>query len=275
MKKMKILKLVLLTIIVMVIIFSIITTISVFCFTEGVAKVCYNCGFYNISSKLYAYKYSRSMDTNYIIKSCNISLENNMYENYVQYYEQWIKDVEYLDNIAEMNKNNYENDKLAVIVKSSLINEDNYYKNFYINSLYEIDKPTKAIHIATQDFFANAENNISYTTPASYSLNIVLDNSKDFEWLELKNNNGKSLATLLIAYGQNVRNNFYEINDVLDKDEIYFLNYCRNSLVVINNIIEIDREVNGFINDSDVLDLNKCIIDINNAIASIVENMNE
>lgn len=260
-KSKSIIKLSLITLSIILGLIIIILTIGVFCFTESFAKLSYSCGLYSISSSLYDLQYKNTADINYIVKACNIDIESKNYSSYIKHYEKFESDKEYSNYIEFLNNNNYSNNKLSILAKSSLVNEDNYYKNKYVYALINEKLYEKAVTYATCEWNYNIE--INYLNPSVYLLHYVIDNQSTRDIL-LTNN---EMVENLILYYEELCIYYQDVNNVDDLDIVYFVNFCNYCITLSSDILKLDSFSNIIDEDKENVIIHNIAI-FNNNISS-------
>ena len=120
-----------------------------FVFPYKLARDMYDLGFNTYAVKLYdrAYEKDKSnIDALYMALNISIKLEDNL--KIEEYYEEFSSNENYYTFIEAIDKSNYKKDT-GVLIKSTLLSEDNYLKNRYINALINLGKIEEAVHNTT------------------------------------------------------------------------------------------------------------------------------
>lgn len=117
-----------------------------FVFPYNLAREAYDLGFNTYALKLYDRAYNKdadNVDALYMALNLSIKLERN--EKTETYFEAFCADANYTKYINNIDKENYKKNT-NVLIKSTLLSEDNYLKNRYVAALIAQDKLDKAIN---------------------------------------------------------------------------------------------------------------------------------
>lgn len=111
------------------------------------AKFLYNMNWNTYAEKLYEkdYEDNQNVDSLYMALNISIKLEND--SKVVELYEKFSKNSEYSSYINFVNSENLKLETSPAI-KSTMLNEDNYLKNEYIQSLVNLGEDNKAFKFA-------------------------------------------------------------------------------------------------------------------------------
>lgn len=231
---------ILVTLLIMIISITILFTAFAFVFPKTSAKFFYDLGGLNTSSNLYYRDYNRTNDIHSLAYALNLSIENNNSNKIIKYSDQFFNHKNYDDYIQKLNTLNLQSD-LIPLVKSTVINEDNYYKNMYVQALIKKNKIDEAFYFASNNldivhsitnlgcytfswFFKDKyinlfnENYLNTDTPVGKIINDYFYQSYDFYFdnITAVNHENKPYFIALANRIDNVGRNVYYINSVVE-----------------------------------------------------------
>ncbi|MBE5735008.1 MAG: hypothetical protein E7361_00950 [Clostridiales bacterium] len=225
-------------------------------------------GLKKIASNLYMSEYNRSLDINYVAKACNIDLEISDYMSYIEDYSLMQQNERYADYINYLNRTNY-NSNIDVLTKSSLIDEDNYYKCKLVKALFLCNETNQAVTIVKENLQANIGKNINYLQPDNYYMSTMLTCVKSYTYFVDGGDN--SILGLLCTYYNNLESYRSILEEQSGIDNIYLVNFYRRILLVGSNILEIDINIENDVISDEIKDtITNVITDINNKISELI-----
>ena len=265
-------KTILFTILILIGIFLILASTILIFFPKVAGNFCYDLGWNALSTKLYLNDYKSSNDINSVMKAIDISIEDNNYSNIIISYEQAIQNTKYTEFINLKNTNNYNNQNINVIAKSSLINEENYYLNKYVLSLTKTNKFSKALELSLTELKSAFTMDLDYKNIRNYSINTLIkdnylniDFTKNIEILET------SILTCLDNYYDKLFNEYQNLNLQNNLDIVHFINFCNRILTVSNDIININANITqNIITETKIQEIQNNKTTINNKILEVI-----
>ena len=102
------------------------------------------------AQKLYEKDYSKSGEVNSLYMALNISIKHNNDDKIVELFEEFYKHDSYESYIAAVDESNLKTET-APAIKATLLNEDNYLKNHYIQALINKNEDNKAFQFAVRE----------------------------------------------------------------------------------------------------------------------------
>lgn len=159
MKINQVVKTIILTFLAMIIASAIFFCFMVMIFPKTSARFMYNLGNNALASKFYYKDYKNTNDITTLALALDLAIEleqvqnNNqtIINNIINYSNEFFSHANYSDYIEQLNARNNKMD-LSILIKSTIINEDNYYKNIYINNLIKSKKIDLAFEFALLNF---------------------------------------------------------------------------------------------------------------------------
>lgn len=238
-----IIKNILITLGILVAIFIISIVIFVFCFTGQFAKTMYNLGNKGLALNYYVMDYNNHNSISSIKLACDISIELENMKKYEEAYQLFCKDNRYDDYIEAINTRNAQNTKLSLIVRSSLINENNYYKNMYMRSLIA-NNNNLAKGFVKENIAELNDTTVSYLQPCTYLLDTYLKYSDNYSIGAEKIDDTTNVMQVLKGYNTQLLAQYNEVSGILNIDNLRFLAYCRHFIIVLSNIKTLCSEIN-------------------------------
>ncbi len=242
--KKSILKSALATLVIMVVAFAIFSVVMLLGFTRVSADFVYSLGMDRLASSLYAREYEKSGDLYYCYKSLCVKIKINDNYGIVKTYEKFVADENSADFIANIDSKNRQLN-IGVLEMSAMLNEGNYLRNKYINSLVRIGETERAFGYAISDF-SNYES-YTFSDTGYYSLGIFVNNSTA-GFYETPDGYTDSIINCLQDYFDRLYSQFNEHKDTevkVEKAELIAISYRLMSVGNdINNVYTASETVN-------------------------------
>ncbi len=265
-KENSILKTVLITLITLISITIVCCLIFWFFFPVTTANICYNLGLYESSASLNIRDYNNTKNINSIAKATDTYIYLQDYEKYIDAFELFYQDENYFAYINDLNTKNYNNKEFNIVTKSSLINENNYYCNYYIKSLIKNDEISKAKSFVLENIVEYSKTQIDYLTPDNYLLSNMVD-IKEYSWFIEQNFNNKSILEIIYSNFNIMYEEILLLNNETNIDEIYFLNFSRTSLMIGLDIQEIcNNHIQNILSTDNILTLQAKLTELDGII---------
>ena len=207
-------------------------------FPKNLADITYDMGMDSYSAKLYErhYKKTNNLDSLYLALNLSIKTEND--EKVVKLFEEFYNNENYTAYIYFVNSQN-NNVKASSIVKSTLLNEDNYLKNKYIQSLLAENHYVKAFDFAIADRMVESP---TYTNMGNYLFTHFLIRSNiDYFCNKFYTTDIAYEETLLCKLENYVLALNTEFSDKFEKGvgEEYIIAMANRILQVANNVLNL------------------------------------
>lgn len=237
--KKTILKTILITFVVLIALTGILTGLMFGVFTKTTAGIAYDLGNDKLASKLYYKSYKKSGDIECIYRALNIEIKFMNNDTTAEYFEYFESDDEYEEFMNALKKRN-ENANAGILEKSSLLFEDNYLENNYINALCGIGdtQKEKALDRAIAQFKESKEKTFALGDIGLYTLSsFILDDDvfdKVYEGFE------KTLIEEMQEYfdGLCAKLNSIDSSELTDLEKAY-------TIAIGNRIITIGKDINS------------------------------
>lgn len=267
--KKSILKTILITFAVLIALTGIVTGLMFCVFTKATADIVYDLGNDKLASKLYYKSYKKSGDIECIYRALNIEIKFMNNNTTVEYFECFESDDEYDEFMKALKKRN-ENASVGILEKSTLLFEDNYLENNYINALCGIGdtQKEKALDRAVAQFKESKEKTFVLGDIGLYTLSsfILDDDVFDIVYDGFDN----TLIEEMQEYfgGLCFELNKIDVGELTDLEKAYFV-------AIGNRVITIGQDINSRYdghNDFDVLKEENVqkMVDINQIIKGLI-----
>lgn len=155
MKKSKSLALILIICVSFLLIICGIFLLYAFVFPYKLARDMYDLGFNTYAVKLYDRAYTKdetNVDALYMALNISIKLDNS--EDVERYFEEFSSNQNYFTYVEAIDETNYVKDT-TILVKSTLLSEDNYLRNRYVDALLKQDKWEEAVKFSNNSLETN------------------------------------------------------------------------------------------------------------------------
>ena len=121
-----------------------------FVYPKTLGDFVYSIGLNSYASKLYERDYEKSKDLNSLYSALNLSIKTNDNKKVITLFEKFYSDNEYYKFVHFINQQNLSLEE-EPLIKASLLNEDNYLKNKYVEALIKENNEDKAFLFALND----------------------------------------------------------------------------------------------------------------------------
>jgi hypothetical protein len=212
------------------------------------------------------YKKTGDIDSLYMALNLAIKLEND--DKVIELFNKFHNNENYDSYIQFVNNENMKLD-VKPAIKATLINEDNYLKNCYIQSLLNKNEDQKAFNFALNEGLN--------TTPQYNSLgNYLYDNfckqgNIDRFYMNFINNydNSNILLANIYVYMSAVHDEFYNLG-FSSENEVYIWSMGNRVLQVGKNILTISDKA-----DVEVVQIGNSEIDLVESVSQMMDNINK
>lgn len=239
-------------------------------FPSSLADFNKNLGFNTIASSLYKKDYDNSKNIDSLHKAVSLSIFTNNYSRVIDYYEILEDDANYSSLMARLNTNamklEYNN-----VIKSTLINNDNYLKNGYIKALINKNNSNLAFTYAYSN--SNLSGDINYLSLGNYLFsNFFNGNNTSSETIELFTSSNLEH----LEYGEEINNYFSslfnefnaEFSVVTSNNQPYIIALANRIMEVGQNLILLDNLSNRDYIDTESVRTN--LMQVNTNINSLI-----
>ena len=212
------------------------------------------------------YKKTGDIDSLYMALNLAIKLEND--DKVIDLFNKFYENENYTSYIQFVNNENMKID-VKPAIKATLINEDNYLKNCYIQSLLNKNEDQKAFNFALNEGLN--------MTPQYNSLgNYLYDNfckqgNIDRFYMNFINNydNSNILLANIYVYMSAVHDEFYNLG-FSSENEVYIWAMGNRVLQVGKNILTISDKA-----DVEVVQIGNSEIDLVESVSQMMDNINK
>ncbi len=211
---------------------------------EKLGNMMYKLNWNSYALKLYErdYKKSGNIDSLYMALNISIKLEND--DKVIQNFEKFYANENYLSYTHFVNNENLKQN-VNPVIKATIINEDNYLKNSYIQSLLNKHNDQTAFNFALAD---GLKANPTYNDLGNYLFaNFCKKDNIDRFYKNFLNNYDGNGGNILLA---NIYSYMISVNDEFcglgfsSDNEVYFWAMGNRILQVGNNILSISAKSN-------------------------------
>ena len=218
--------------------------------------------------KLYErdYKKSGNIDSIYMALNIAIKLEND--DKVVELFKKFYANENYMSYMHFVNGENLKAD-VKPVIKATLLNEDNYLKNHYIQSLLNKHEDQTAFNFALNDGLKMAP---EYNDLGNYLFdNFCKKDNIDRFYSNFLNNydNTNILLANVYSYMSAVNDEFYELGFSSD-NEVYIWAMGNRILQVGKNILALCDK-----SDTEVVQIGSEEVDLVESTSSIMDNVNK
>lgn len=211
------------------------------------------------------YKKTGNIDSLYMALNIAIKIEND--DKVVELFNKFYANENYMSYMHFVNSENMKAD-VKPVIKATLINEDNYLKNCYIQSLLNKHEDQTAFNFALND---GLNMNPEYNLLGNYLFdNFCKKDNIDRFYRNFLNNydNTNILLANIYAYMSAVNDAFYELGFSSD-NEVYTLSMGNRILQVGKNILLLSEK-----SGVEVIQLGSEEIDLVESTSSIMDQIN-
>lgn len=160
---------------ILLVLLAVVITVLHFFFPLTMSNLCYKLGMNNATLQYLEKSYDKTKNYNQLYSMVNLSIKVNNSEKLVVYYEEFSKNSQYNNFVANIDAQNAEQN-VSALIKSKLFSEDNYLKNRYVVALIKNNKLQEAYNYAMQNF----NENISFDVIPPYLFtNVLVENNLD------------------------------------------------------------------------------------------------
>ncbi len=246
----KIIQTISLTLLIMLICTTLFSFLFVLIFPKTSAQFLYKLGQVNLSSKLYYTDYNRSNDINSLALALDLSIENNDTGLIINYSKEFFNHNKYNDYIVQLNQKNAQS-SLTPLIKSMLINEDNYYKNMYAKAMIKNNNVSLAFQLACE----NLNNTmVNVEDIGCYIFSLFLKSEHLSLFTHIFPNTSQSVGKTLEDYFYLLYDFYFEKVSLLDNEnKPYFIALANRIITVAGNVNMVSQVVSEEINTEDVL----------------------
>ena len=204
--------------------------------------VAYRFNWYTYALKLYEKDYKDNEDINSLYMALNISIKLNKDEKVINLYETFEDSDGYGKYIEFVDAQNLKQD-MKPMIKSTLIDEDNYLKNQYIQSLIDLKQDEKAFQYAlNNDVFEQPEyNNIGNYLFNNFCKKGSID--KFYDNFRTMNESGNMLLMDIYYYMEHVNGEFLK-SFTNQTEEVYLWSMGNRVLQVGANVLALCEKLN-------------------------------
>lgn len=218
-------------------------------FPKTAAKFFYELGETNLSTRLYYMDYNKSKNINSLALALDLSIENDNAEAVINYAKEFFNHEKYDDYINALNFKNAQS-SLTPLIKSTLINENNYYKNAYAKALIKNNKSSVAFDFACE--------NLTYVEKIEdigcYIFSLFLPQHLQY-FSQISSSTSQSV-------GKDLENYFYQLYDFYNENlpllnnenKPYFIALGNRIITVGGNVIKASQVISEDINTEDIID---------------------
>ena len=212
------------------------------------------------------YKKTGDIDSLYMALNLAIKLEND--DKVIELFNKFNNNENYDSYIQFVNNENMKLD-VKPAIKATLINEDNYLKNCYIQSLLNKNEDQKAFNFALNE-------GLNMTPQYNLLGNYLFDNfckqgNVDRFYINFINNydNSNILLANIYSYMSAVHDEFYNLGFSSD-NEVYIWSMGNRILQVGKNILIISNKA-----DVEVVQIGNSEIDLVESVSQMMDNINK
>ncbi len=205
------------------------------------ADFSYELGMYGTASQLYYRDYQKSGNIKSLHNSLVLASSSNDYAKVEVLFEELSSNEIYGTFISQLNKQNY-NLQINSVIKSTIINEDNYLKQIYVDALIKQQKFEKACKFTISNFSSSVTltHQKAYMLSPFFSLKVA-----DLNVFFAKFIGEKNLFQYLVDYYYIIYDVFYTaVTPQVNMTQLpYLLSLGNRISLVANHIIYLENKI--------------------------------
>ena len=238
-------------------------------FPKTMGDLMYNMGFKYNAISFYEKSYSRTEDINELYKIVNLSISTENDDKLIKNYEILLNRKKYNEFIDFINETNSKKD-VSNLIKSSLLNEDDYLKNKYVKALINKNEIEKAIKF-TNDNLTNLDE-VDYLNLGCYAVSNFLNDTliENGDVVKFFESNYKETEILVKnKLGQYFENLVTSFNTNSDSNEkAYLIAMAKRINLVGENIKFLNSTISTDYSNENI---NSKIIEVNKKLAELIK----
>ncbi len=238
-------------------------------FPKTMGDLMYNMGFKYNAISFYEKSYSRTEDINELYKIVNLSISTENDDKLIKNYEILLNRKAYNEFIDFINETNSKKD-VSNLIKSSLLNEDDYLKNKYVKALINKNEIEKAIKF-TNDNLTNLDE-VDYLNLGCYAVSNFLNDTliENGDVVKFFESNYKETEILVKnKLGQYFENLVTSFNTNSDSNEkAYLIAMAKRINLVGENIKFLNSTISTDYSNENI---NSKIIEVNKKLAELIK----